>query len=234
MAPHAIPVSAGAAHYRRGRERHQGAAAGRPAAPQAPVAARQQVAQPVPVALPRAAHQRWRGRGRRTVVGGAAGGREPPVGGHAGWRWRRDANVVDVDNLDGLAVQHAPSRDAGSHQPIREPLIGLSRELPTLCSRPRYFPGEISSSPSYSRCTGGPFGLVGSVIFTRIFLRSIGVPVCASRASQLACSSASRRNRCCPLGSCRWWTGSDRGCGSPDPSPDAASVGSPHSAARRP
>src|SRR6185437_10246732 len=46
--------------------------------------------------------------------------------------------------------------------------LGVGNELPTLCSRPRYFPGEISSRPSYSRCTGGPFGLVGSVIRTRI------------------------------------------------------------------
>src|SRR6185295_13117602 len=52
--------------------------------------------------------------------------------------------------------------------------LGVGNELPTLCSRPRYCPGEMSSRPSYSRCTGGPFGLVGSVIRTRIFLRSIG------------------------------------------------------------
>jgi hypothetical protein len=96
----------------------------------------EQAAQQEPVALPRAASRnrrrsrsRWRYRGRRSRNRWRSRSRwrrsrRRGRWGHTGWRRRRNANVGDVDYLDRLAVQHAPSRDTGSHQAIREPLVG--------------------------------------------------------------------------------------------------------------
>ena len=72
---------------------------------------------------------RWRYRGRRSRNRWRSRSRwrrsrRRGRWGHTGWRRRRNANVGDVDYLDRLAVQHAPSRDTGSHQAIREPLVG--------------------------------------------------------------------------------------------------------------
>ena len=109
-----------------------------------------------------------------------------------------DGNVGDVDYLDGLAVQHAPSRDTGSHQPIREPLIGRRQRAADLVFQAAIFPRRDLFEPVVFALHRWPFGFVGSVILTRIFLRSIGMPVCASRASQLRCSSARPSNPLLP------------------------------------